>query len=608
MPVITRKKLSKGVKLTPQHIDSLSDSLATTLTPDVNGYGFGSENLSTKNSRFHMDWYIPTIRSSWGYKEQQHPIMFTLPPLQNEFDSNFTVKEISFSSVGVELVDTRCILDEIMISWDQAQNPVAITDTYGTRTPGLLADAADNYSFIIRLYEKTPQKINSSSNEPDRLVWNATFDGIAVSATGFRNNPFLISNINVPIHPYKTYIWTITFTEDNGLRPTIDSVVTNICLPNFHVKATFKTPLKSHDLLSTSSSLYQNFPEVDRFWPVLNTSASVTGSIITADTLSSGSSFNDRYGQYDRLAVNGYMGGLSMKSDFQPNQALRDDFAYDVIVVPLFTGADQIRKSAFIQGDVDKLSIMPFMPQLASGSNRDYIKTAMDRRIIRLDYPCVIHHVYCAVSFYAPQLSNNEIRISASTSMAGSEPGLYRGTIQRSVGVLLGSGIRGDNYDYQQVAYAEMNSPGINPYIVDRVQIQGVDGNPDSWGSIDSFGDRTTAYDAELWQVPLVGDTARSGFDYSITGYPVFAGQGNRRTKNRTQIYDYPYQYAPVPGSQTPHTPYTQASEQWIEVRGRIEDTAGFANITDPNDAEEIILGTTGWYVYIVVRRPLTNI
>lgn len=607
MTVLTRKKLSKGVKLTPEHIDSLSDSLAEALTPDVNGYGFGTENLATKNSRFHMDWYIPTIRSSWGDSPVlQHPIMFTLPPLQDEFNADYIVKEVSFTSVGFDGIDTRCILDEIMISWDQAQNPAAITDTYDTNSPGRLVDSADSYSFIIRLYEKTPQKIDGFSTEPDRLVWNGSFSGIAVSATGFRNNPFLISNINASIHPYKTYTWTISFTDDDGLNPTVQGQERSICLPNFHLKATFKTPLKRHDLLAATSSLYPNFPQVERFWPILNTSASVSGSIITADTLSSGSSFNNRYGQYDRLAVNGYAGGLSMKSDYLPNQALRDDFTYDVIVVPLFTGADQVRKSAFIQGDEDKLAILPFMQSFPSGTNKDYIKTAMDRRIIRLDYPCIIHHVYCAVSFYAPRLYGNQIRIGSSSYMAASEPGLYRGTIQRSVGVLLGSGIRADNYDYQQVAYAEMNGPGINPNIVDRIQIQGPDGTRDSWGSLSDVGERIGAYDAELWQVPLVGDTARYGHDYSITGYPIFAGQGNRRTKNRNEIVDYPYQYAPSPGSQTLHTPYTQGTEQWIEVRGRIEDPSGFAFSDDSE--EEIILGTTGWYVYLVIKRPLTNI
>ena len=246
---------------------------------------------------------------------------------------------------------------------------------------------------------------------------------------------------------------------------------------------------------------------------------------------------------------------------------------------------------------------MDFMPYVLDSTSEP--KWMIDRRMIHISYPFIVHHVFCSVSFYA---NMTELLLSgnpANTHNTNTTTGIYRPfdtTISREVGVFIGAGIRSDHYDTQQVAYCAMDNNFRNDYLVDKTQILGINGDTRLYGSVNTNGYRDGAYDTELWAVPLNYGQSRENYGFSENGTPFFMGQGNLRTKNRITVNDLPYTWG---GTKLPDDPKTKGMEQWIEVRGKISDTSTWLGDIDKYP-QETIVSRNGWYVYLVGKRALT--
>jgi hypothetical protein len=581
MAKINRYKLSHGTKLTNDHLNS-SLGAAT----DVLNSGLIQKDQITPNKNaFYINWNIPVIRSSWGeaaYKNKiEVPIPFILPPTQELFDSKYHSKE--------QLIT----LDEIMFSFDQNGNPLAFTDTYdASEYPALLYDGvADAYKVRIRLYEKTPSIISSDVQiTPENLIYQLDIESSAFLSTKHRNNPLIQSDLNISINPYKTYIMTISFP--NGLEHDYtQAAVTKTrtaMLPSTNVRAKFRSKLLESDVASGLS--VQNIPTVHQgqnsFPPSVVTPVFNAGDGIYAEEQGGTYGIQSSMQRLDYYTNKGYNGGLTTKSDITPNGSIKSMYGYDVICVPLFQATEAIRRGQ-LSGSYRK-DILPYVDHYV-----DQPQYTIDRRMIHISYPFTIHHVFCAVSFYANKTSMQlcgDTATSISNQNADIYAGVYRaGNLTREVGVLIGNGIRSEDYAMQQVAYCQMDN-AYAQYRVDTVQLVGINGDEDCWGSVDTNFNRSyVSADTELWQVPLNYGSSRTGYGFSQNGTPTFIGEGNLRTKARSNIYAGPFDWV---GANTAVTPKTNGAEQFIEVRGKISDTTHWLGYnTTEAQKQDIIIG-----------------
>lgn len=607
MAKINRIKLSHGTKLVPEHLtSSIGDATDVLLNANVE-----HEQIDTNRNSFYVSVNIPVVRSSWGEvfgaatgSILEAPFPFMLPPTQEEFSTDYHANEKTIT------------LDELMFSFDQNGNALAMTDFFdANEKPGLLYDGvSDNYTVRIRIYEKTPTIIGSttaatSTLTPELIVFQADYSSVLFSSVKFRNNPFVQPNIDVQINPYKTYILTISFPDglENSYTAGMVTQTRNAMLPSVNIRAKFSNRLLGADLEADLGAEVQNLPDVhlgqNTFPPNVTVPTWNPTNKIPATTSGGITGIQTSLDAIDYYAVKGYAGGLDKASDVLPNGVIRDMYGYDVICVPMFQSMEQIRRGwIFDAADTD------FLPYVPSGTvNPEWF---LDRRIISISHPFTIHHVFCSTSFYA---NKSDLMYVGATQKA-QEPGIYRynADIEREVGVFIGTGIRADHYGIQQVAYGKLNE-AYPSYLVDKIQLYDEKSNSEAWGSVSNYTTdtrRVGALDSELWQVPINYGATRTGYGYSENGSPFFTGQGNLRTKSRTEVYDRPFDFA---GAAASRVPRTRGAEQWIEVRAKISASGGLGYDLpgEPTDANleqynDIVLGRGGWYVYLVGKRALT--
>lgn len=594
MARINRNKLSHGTKLIPAHLNSslgeASDTLSTAFIEQ--------EQIAPNRNTFYVSWTIPAITSTWGESEYKDyietPFYFILPPTQDQFSKNYHTKE------------QNIILEEFMFSWDQNANPLAYTDNLDpTAYPAKIYNGvAENYKVRIKLYEKSTEIVASPrpvTPIPESLIYQLDIESSAFLSVKYRNNPLVQTSLNIPINPYKSYILTISFPDGLQHEYQVGEIqeMHNAMLPSTNIRAKFSSKLLPPD--EEADITLQNVPTsnqgINQFNPELPVPnwnpedyilASDTGGYFGIDTA---------INNLDAYANQGYKGGLTKKSDVNENAVIRDMYGYDVICVPMFQTLEQIRRTQFYWSQ--QKDFAPYIDP-----NNATPKYFMDRRRIHISHPFIIHHVFCSMSFYANK--TELLRTGSPADFHGLDlgAGIYRpvpSTLSREVGVFIGTGIRSDHYDWQQVAYCQMD-PAYDDYRVDRTQIIGVTGNPNGWGSINSFGLRDGAYDSELWSVPLNNNATRQNFGFYENGRPFFTGQSQLRTNTRSTCYNLPFTWG---GASSSRNPSTRGMEQWIEVRGKISETEelGWLGIEDD---QEIIIGRGGWFVYLIGKRALT--
>ena len=568
-------------------------------------------------------------------------IPFCLPPLQGDFD---------YQRPAVQEGQPVPVLDEIALSFDQSDEAATLmSQWYGKRAgeltsltsqPSLLAgtfngyqnrffdvvagasedspeyrvpcphlgkksfERLDAYDFRIEIYEKEQTYWTGLSStgfahefiKRRGQVVDAAFPPTMFSAKSARLNPVTVSGINRQLSPYKTYIMALFAPKlhDSDTARRMHALV-----PSLNISLRFLTRMYDRDT-SAGALPPQNMPPDGgaKTGPSLASRISppVAGDAIKADSAAEGLSSNLEV--VDQQFHQKLRGGYQDFSMSYPTEELKEDAGYEVITVPVGQGFALNRCS--IRDDY------PWAPYVQTGvvpagkAKADYNEGGFyfDRRVIPLPHEMTIHHVILALNTTSDAISAPYItrtpppahaeypNAGATTYIQATHPGDAK--LNYEVGVGLVTGVPGDDFEYQQVAYGRHGSarnidPANAAQIIDAVNL-GLPACAMNW-------------EYKLLSVPLVGAGVGNGYwaDHDVAtpaagakgsqGLPIWAGEGNTFTNARSAMFgmtnDSPvtiaagYGFAPGGGAPVPIT----GAEQWLEVRLAVKKGAA---ATDP--------------------------
>ena len=553
MSKFTVKDLARGIKLTVSHMFDLPQHIATTLNSAANL--IQQDQLQTGRAPFRLNFNVPVIDghfvdrsavASTGPLDYDYCIPFCLPPLQEFFDSNGRTSETT----------PQVVLDEVQLSFDQRGEAAAIADGLyndggGTGHQGKIDyDGIAATALEVAIMEKRQQvfDVAVAGTVPTREVFSAKLPETAFSGRGLRLNPWVAPDLNRPVNPYRTYLLMIRV---NALDLELAGAITrnSHALCSLNVCLRFKHPLVHADVISGGADV-QNIPSDHDGEP--SVSASTLSLTVPAgnDNLRADGApgLQTNYKSIDELYANRFRGGFTKDSDRPGYNHLDHDCGYSVIAVPMFAN---IGNERLINGSVAQVNKMPYTA--AASAN-----PGADRRIITLDYPFTVHHVVACWNYMNPA--------------AGLMP--TRAGFTTKIGVGLLTGLRADEYDYQQVAYVTFTPATKATWRIDRVKAK-----------LNSILNADVA-DFELFHVPLVVQGGNNGTGYTAQGRPFWCGKSTSRLAARRNV-------GAVGGGND--TQDTKGVEQLIEVRWTMEEFGGLDQAAD----DETFVGYGGHWVLL---------
>jgi hypothetical protein len=393
VPKPTRKKLSRGAKLTKDHIfDPMTDVAGDMLAAVT------QDQLKDGWATFRMSWHLGSV-SSWYFSgvidetagfRGSLGLPFVLPAMQGEFNTD-----------GVPTAsDTPIILEEVTLSFDQRGESVLIADVW-TATEGKMSrDAADQATLLeakltVALMEKATQCWDvSASGLAEKEVFSLELPFSACFSDDVKIQPFSKDSLEFPMSNYKTYVLSIQAGDLTNSKITDAPVAAiNPCLPSFLVTLKFRTKIVTRDATLPATRATQNIPTKHggalQTNDPLTISAPAGNATIAADPATG---VQTNLASIDARLVQQLRGGYNEWSDVFPSEELQVDAAYDVITVPMWhTTVPIVAKDLGVAG----------LPYVGSTPFRG---VTCDRRIIPLKYPVVIQHVV-AVSNWAGNLT-----------------------------------------------------------------------------------------------------------------------------------------------------------------------------------------------------------
>tara|TARA_R100000808_G_scaffold5362_2_gene16391 strand:- start:6330 stop:8087 length:1758 start_codon:yes stop_codon:yes gene_type:complete len=578
MAKVTKENLTRGVKLTTQHVFTPLAAVKS----ELENVNIESEQIDVEGGSFRLNFNIPCVDSTAfplahatdldNPLRYEYSIPFTLPPLQEFFEQR-----------GSTVVPS-VVLEEFNISFDQRSEAATITDyqflsggNKGLRDGFLNYQNMEAYDIEVALMEKPVIALNASAGHvPTREVFSLSLRGAALfGGTTYRNNPATLDKINKSIDPFRSYLLMIHAPK--LLNGTVKSA-----LPSLQMSLKFRHELVERDKAAAG---VQNQPTHNgaQTGPSITIGSPAGTDTITADTADGVQLSIHRL---DNVFVDGLSGGYGKDSTPSPTEEIKDDSCYEVIAVPMwsnFTAQRYISSYAEAPGyTIGDASSLPYV-----GVDED--EPTCDRRIIPIQYPFVVHHVIAAVSYAAPGFTNDAVHPTSHTFIS-------------EVGVGIGTGFMGDLFDYQQVAYGKWTpSGGANPKSAITIdQIKSREGGLLS-------GDSDEPWDYELLSIPLVRDGATDlGSGYFDQGKPFFIGKTTNlfgSTTARTSCGNV---------SNVSGTPKTEGCEQFIEVRWSFGDASGLLWSGAPavggiQSNGEIYVGYNGFWVYIIGKKALAG-
>jgi hypothetical protein len=443
---------------------------------------------------------------------------------------------------------------------------------------------------------------NPTNVLPGRVVWSGRINALDVEDGFFRLNPWVSSSINEVIDPFKTYIFTISAPSLGDGAISDVAARTDITLVSIEVSIRFLTRLTARD----SGDDIQNIPKrhdglpndnmtlVERLVttgagqnsatarPLINTPGMAVGpgNPISANNATVG--VQTSMAVIDEMSRRKFQGGYKLDSDLPMIEELKDTAAYTVIAVPLFNNMQFGGLCAQDFGD------MPYIG--ATGAN----KFAVDRRYIPIESPMTIHHVLFSHSwmrFYRKEHGG----AGGPQEVAGipyDTAGASLTTMQLTLGVGIGMGMRGDSFGYQQVAGPKtIQNPGTTSWhgsAVDLIQHGHPATLPQTGPSAAWDAGTRNQWNLELHAMDLVGSGSPGLNGMTSQGKPVFVGRGSSTTGSRQNIAGAPSAVA--------------GCEQWIEVRATLGDPT-----LSPGsyDNTSMMVGAGGIWVYIIGKTHL---
>ena len=564
MSKFTIDELARGIKLTVSHMFDLPSHIATTLNNAANL--IQQDQLHQGYAPFRLNFNIPVIDGHLvvrnavtisGPVEYDYCIPFTLPPLQEFFSNSGATSDTT----------PLLILDEVQLSFDQRGEAAAIADSLyasgGTGHAGKVDfDNVDATGLQLSIVEKKMELFGGpADNIPQREVFSANLPATAFSGRDFRLNPWIVEGLSRAINPYHSYLIMLR-VNDLDQPPTATITRNSHALVSLNINLRFRHPLVGSDVESGGADV-QNIPsdhdgEPDVSASTLSLSVPSPDTDIEAD---SADGLQTNYVAIDNLYRKRFRGGFTKDSDRPGYTHMADDCGYSVIAVPMFGNLTNNRSIRAVTAQINDF------PYTQAGS----ADPGADRRIVMLDYPFTVHHVLAAWNYMSPT--------------DGTMPTAF----DSEIGVCLMTGLRSDEFSYEQVAYASINQTNKASFRVDAIKSKlnsGMNADVSEW---------------EMLSIPLVlqGGNAGSGYPVPATsvvphGRPFWCGNATSRLTSRRNV-------GAIGGGDA--TPATLGCEQAFEIRWNISNGAGLESA--PNT--DTYVGYGGHWVYLFGKVGLIN-
>ena len=667
MAKVTRRKLPRGVELTADHVFDPIEGMAT----EINTSNVDTSQRKKRYGTFRVNFNIPWVDAKYFYDNRtpgqsgaglSEPdsdkmdapfyIPFCLPPVQEFFDG-----------VDPRVTDgvPTPILDSIGLSFDQSDEPAAILSQWYGRVPGVGSGEKDGfqygnssvdtyvggppktfisnphlgkksysrddaYEIELSIYEKEqvffktgaiPSGQSQSFFKPTSEVVSFKFPSTSYISRITRFNPLTVEGINREIDPYKTYIMAIQAPKLFDMDTTRRA---HCAIVNIWVTMKFRMELLDRDTASAGSpDDVQNIPFHafgQKGAPSVTVTPPIAGNAIQADE-GRGIVADVGLNAIDKEVSGKLRASYGDFSMLPQTEQVKQDAAYEVITVPMGQGFAMNRMSVR-----DDYPFAPYVRGASYGGDKVGAVAAfpqgpyIDRRIIPIPHPMTIHHVVFAMNYTSdkiPKATTISHAQSGETEwMNASEP---NDTVAYEVGVGMVSGVRGDDFGYQQIAYA--NWTNSSDAVLAPGQIDAVNMGLRASSSLNGY---------KLFSVPLVTKTGNNGKGYwgsygpvgkGINGKPFFVGEGNTYNQVRTQVglkYGGAGEYA-FAGAGNPPSPST-GTEQYLEVRFLVDPSVGGTpyatgagapfNWTGVHNEGDIAIGYGGCWLYIIGKKHLT--
>ena len=557
-----KPNFARGVKLTTQHVFPTLANMQTAAEDAA------VEQTAEQLAPCRIMWHCPWVGAESA--ENGDPVCiwpWTVPPFQQSFMRS------TLADPGYPVV-----LRELSVSFDQRAEPLGIVGPASTSTVGVLTEPdMDRYNLVIVLLERQPSTLASTNPAAPRELFRLALNGSTAFGSPFgRANPFVIDTLNVTIKPFMVYQWRIEWAglfSANGVVG-LPATVEQICAPSFTLTATLLSPLTVRDLVSDFAAPgIQNMPTKHNGAKTGTTIALTTPA---ADAIITGDDVQAAFQGFDvearRRMPSGYgighgaAGNPMQAADAPPTEMLANDAYLSVIAIPMWGGQ---RINSVRAGDV-ATSGLPFAP---SPFVAPWLTPTEDRRAIRIPSNFVIHHVFAVWNNYSPPAPNSVI-----AHIATGLRSLSANYIQR-IGVAIQSGLRGDDYRYQQVAFLEFTGANADTF------------------ALDIFTHPGTAACYHLLNVPLVDPGVLwDGHTWQASGKPFFVGDANTTTQDRTDT-------GVMPGAGAFGPPDTLGQETMLEIRWQKVDAA--AGLNDPANPRDVRVGQGGEFIYLVGRQTV---
>jgi hypothetical protein len=609
---ITRKRLARGTKLMPEHVYTpLADAKA-----QLEGINIEREQMQAPTAPFCVNLTLPYLSHETS-DTGTLSIPFALPPLQENFLSN-----------GVyDPAAPKVSLRSVSFSWDQRAEPAAIASQFwrlsgsGTADTGkygysseqgkITYDDVHKMDIMLAIHDKDQYWLgNAYPHRLQRELWSITLPASAFSDSTLRANPFIQGDIGISIDPHKTFVFTVSCP---GLEDTTGRF---LALPSIEVSMKFDCELIERD----SGSTIQNIPDNGgsgsskygaKTAPSVTITAPSSGSAIEADS-SDGVEYNitaidDQF--RDKLE-----GGYNRYGDVPPTETIKHDAAYDVIAVPIFQNAAN-------GGITANPTFSATWPYVGTRTSPTANRGLFDRRIVPIHHSYTIHHAILAWNWTPYWLLGWDGTGTKPMNGGGSPTATAQqahtvcpsGDIGLKVGVGIGTGLKGDDFGYLEVAELAITDPnrdaashtyprgwGVGSTLVDRITTSN---NPPGTLVSDGAGGATVVrkWNWELHSIPLVQTGTDAGTGYYSQGKPAFAGPGWTTTQARQALGGV--------------TADNRGAEQWIEVRALLHPTDATKSLATTvgtfgntlADYGSLLVGYGGCYVYLICKKTLTK-
>ena len=600
MPKFDRKRLARGTKLVPSHItDPITSAAATGVAYAVNSCSLTRDNLAKKWAPFRVNLSVPYIEGKFqetgdvftgsGNISKPFSIPFTLPPLQDSFNvDTFEGRKYPDTTTAPPPV---VVLDEVSISVDQRAEPSALASQYLnaaqgnslTNTGKLDYTNWDKMTMRASVLTKNPVFFGGQTPMSPNSIWTIEVAYNQWAAQG----PFVIKDIAKVVDPWKTMVFALEFPDMAGA---------DVAVCNVNISMKFRHELVERD--TGGSTAVQNCPPLVHTRQTRTLKSQDTISITTpasdSTIISEGAGgVSDNLGRVDEAAAAKFKGGVDKDGEAGPVEEIETDSGYSVIAVPLFSNR---RNGGISPYDVEK------EPYVVAGNNSSAL---WDRRLIPITYPMAVHHVVLCYNWQGwisyPQQwglgTNNQLQVPQTS------------TFQVDVGVGIATGLKSDDFTYEQVAELTMTQPNLAAGTWMNKQIDAVKS-----AQFSAYGRTGIPYGYHGWDwdvlsVPIVGN---QGKGFYTQGEPYYIGKSRWPTAvtsagatNRTDV---------LQGDGAARAPRTSGQEQWIEVRMKISDSGGLF-LTDAasgaftggaQSANTFISGYQGHWVYIIGKKFLT--